>query len=307
MSLDERTPMVEALERYRPADIDDADWQVVRPALLGLVGPHVTSDMPVARVRRYTSSAAAFLRWLHGGGHQVSHADELLVPPLVEGFLAQHLRDKPEHTRATYRSTLRDLGRLCDPSAWSQESERKVLVPPKPPYTDDEVRRLIIAARSISPAPMRARVQSVIFAGLGAGLDTKDFRVVRAADVRCAEDGTIEVHIGPPRRREVPVLDRYADQLYGAAQQVETTYLVGDNIEARNLYGHIIRLLSRFDAPHLLVSRLRATWIVEQLTRGVAHYDLINAAGLRNPHWISRYAVYVPSGQSHARDQLRGL
>ena len=130
--------------------------------------------------------------------------------------------------------------------------------------------------------------------GLGAGLDGLDMRYVTGHHVLERSGGLVVVVEGA-RARVVPVLERYQAMLVVCASFSGAHNMAGGIAPTRkNVTTPVLaRLSGGVDLKRLSVSRMRSTWISEQLERlGVP--ALLRAAGLKYSQRLFDLALSLP-------------
>lgn len=161
--------------------------------------------------------------------------------------------------------------------------------------------------RNQPTATKRRQLSIVLSLSLGAGLDGRDLRGVRASDIteHVLPDGrtVLVVQVRGDRPRTVVVRTQYAALLREAlaahhqARRGKNGLLLGKDLGRRNVTGPAIDkavTATGFDVD-LSVNRLRSTWLVACLTAGVPLPALLPAAGLRSARTITDLLAYCPA------------
>jgi hypothetical protein len=137
-------------------------------------------------------------------------------------------------------------------------------------------------------------MESMLCLGLGAGLDGMDMRYVTGHHV-LARSGGLVVVVEGARARVVPVLARYQEMLAVCAEFSAACNMVGGIAPTRkNITTPVLaRLSGGVGLERLSVSRMRSTWIAEQLGRlGVP--ALLRATGLKYSQRLFDLALSLP-------------
>lgn len=128
------------------------------------------------------------------------------------------------------------------------------------------------------------RLAALLHAGLGAGLNAVELRHLRPEDVS-RRDGAVVVRAGSgDDRRDVPVLASHAEPLWNVAcraRQLDWPYLVTGNgsPETRNVISDLVADVNgSSQAPRIVASRLRTTWLVTHLRAATPLKVLLAAA-----------------------------
>jgi hypothetical protein len=226
---------------------------------------------------------------------------ELSDPALIEAFLTIGCAHLAPHSLGTYRSVLVRLGRC------SYRAARRFAASGAPaPYNATDVSALWSMANSQSSRGRVRRAKVLLSSMLGAGLRPRELAALDAGDVTTGA-GRVNVFVGGPRSRTVPVRDRYAQELAALAQD-SSGYLFrpGAGVRhAKNLIGEVCAALVHDPDEVALVSgRARSTFICSHLSAGTALKELCAMAGLEGVESLLRYARHV-QGAPRSQAQLR--
>ncbi len=277
--------VVHALRAYNPPS---ARW-------VGSQAGHVTSFVRwVARNNRATDAPSTFT------------ADLLVVPGLVDRYLAEALVGRPDSSRATVRSILRRVVRnLAGGSA-----ERIKYVPIQAPYTPTECAAFVRLARNQPTKDLRRALSAVVALGLGAGLDGGDQREVTPADITDVEldDGVtgllVKVKGQRPRtvvmRAEYEPLLREALNLHNTSRRGKNTPIYGLSTSRRNVTSTVTSkaVTATGTGVDINAARLRATWLLACMNSPVPLAVLLNAAGLKTARTFTDLLAYCPPADS---------
>ena len=291
------------LAGYRPLGISADAWSAIRPFVvacaerLGLEGR--SGALRVARV------LARLATWGTAEGLPLD-VEVLLDPDTVERFVVTELVG--ERSQATYRSTLRRVGPLLTRRApWEARPATVARRHVATPYTTKELEALRADAL-LQPTARRVRAARVLLAlGAGAGLDGRWVTRVRREDV-VVDDDVVQVRVGEPSPRLVPVLAAWEDEVVALADGAGDEFLVGGYSMSRNRAGALAAsLVVPNGHPRLSSSRLRSTWLVTHLALGTRLPELARAAGLQGVTVLSDLLEFVPwLDEPEASRMLRG-
>jgi hypothetical protein len=230
----------------------------------------------------------------------------ILDPDTVERFVEVGLAT--DGSRATYRSTLRQIGPLLTKRApWPPRPVAVARRALAPPYSEAEVALLRVDAEE-QPTPERRRAARALLSfGLGAGLDGRWICRVSAADVRRSGRAVL-VKVGEPAAREVVVLARWEDDVLELAASAGTEFLVGGRSSSRNRTGNLVASLQvPTGHPPIAPARLRSSWLLGHLERGTRVPELCRAAGIQGPAVLSGLVALVsPMPSARVEAMLRG-
>ena len=291
------------LDRYRPKGIDSATWARVQPFVAGCANrlslSHTAGSVRTVRV------LARLAAWCLREGMALD-PELVLDPETVERFICQGVADTP--SRATYRSVLRRIGPALTATApWEARpaalARRHVALP----YSSVELAGLRAAAtRQATPGRVRA-ARALLALGAGAGLDGRWVARVSTADV-VRRSGSVQVRVGEPSPRLVPVLADYEREVLDLAATAGSCFLVGGRSTAKNRAGSLAASLDvGHGCPRFSASRLRSTWLIHHLRLGTRLPELTRAAGLAGVTVVSDLLAHVaPVGEDQAAEMLRG-
>lgn len=267
--------VLERIARYRPRTDRAEGWDELRPIVLGLAK---LSDPPSAKNASATMSAiTGYVLWAKLKG----------IPLVVENLanytvIDWHLTDAGYilSTEATYRSTLYRMVDAARPGG-PAGARRPVL----PPYTAAQ-RDQLLALEALQPTEASSlRVSALLRAGLGAGPTPTEMRYLRPEDV-VRDHGVVTLLVGrDDTRRSVPVLSSHAEPLWELSRRAEELampYLVtgaGSPDNPSTLSDLTADVNGSSQAPRILASRLRTTWLVTHLQARTPLDVLLPAAG----------------------------
>jgi len=248
------------------------------------------SGPPRARALLLACSALADWGLLVGIEPSLS---SLFNEAVIERYVETAMAGDPASSRRTRRANLRFIAKALkmplppDPSPIARGG-------PAAPYSPSEIEAYFALARCQITARRRA-MEAMLCLGLGAGLDGVDMRYVTGRHV-VSRSGGLVVIVEGTRARVVPVLARYQEMLDFCARFSGDSYMVGGVAPTRkNVTTPVLaRASGGVGLKRLSVSRLRSTWLAEQLEHLGLH-GLLYAAGLKSSQRLFDLAQYVPS------------
>lgn len=309
-----------AIERYRPADVADAEWAALRPLtcrlVLGYQPPSVVS------ARNAASIVVPFLQWvwqLADRPDPTTPPDvyELLGAPLVEEYAGpegswMRRQNAPAETIGSARTVLRRAIRSLDAD---RQATQFTYAPIDPPYTPEECDQFAWLATA-QPTPTKERNACYLVGlGLGAGLSAADLRLIRrrhiTAHVGSGGREYLVVTVPGAGGRTVPIRDAYADLVRRALELSEhegpDALVLGKKASRRNVtYVASHGMVSaRADATVLVQPhRLRTTWLFACMNTAVPLADLLHLAGLKSARSLADLLPLCPPADPQAIEPL---
>lgn len=266
--------VADRIERYRPRRDRAEQWNELRPLVLELAR---LSNPPSAKNASATMSAlTAYVLWADEKGIPLK-VENLAHYDVIDWFFAE--KAFVESTEMTYRSALDRM--VKTPRNGTKGRRRPVL----PPYSEKDQAKLL---RLPAHQPTRAsalRVEAMLRAGLGVGARAIELRHLRPGDIQRAGD-IVAVRLSDgTSERTVPALSAHAErlaELADEAQRLNLAYLVSGNgsPHQKNVISKLVSHINgSADAPRIVVSRLRTTWLVTQLQARTPIDVLLRVAG----------------------------
>lgn len=249
-----------------------------------------------ARARALLWVSSALAEWAIAVGIEPS-PEVLFNEATIERHLRGLIGKASESSRRTRRANLRYLAGTLGLRLHPQPSPISRSGPAKP-YSQDEIAEYLLLARHQSLARRRS-IEALICLGAGAGLDGQDLRHLTGANVVVRSGGVLVV-IEKGRRRVVPVLERYGDMALSCAAYFGDSYMTGGRCPTRkNVTTPVLeRTRGGVTLERLSVSRLRSTWLYEQLER-LCLNAFLRAAGVRSSQRLFELAAYLPEVEEH--------
>lgn len=277
------------IDRYTP-DLPDEDWQRVASFVMDIVHD-VLPQVPYSPAA-VTNAVARHVDWcVNEAGFSMERG--ALFRRDVIAYAVDLIPTSSPSTRGRQRALLLRVGEQLGTVESLPPLTPLSAAPPSQPYTAEEVDELCAWAEYQNTSARRASALALIGLGLGAGLPTRDLCSIRARDV---EDSGARVHVSGARPRTVPVGPAWAPLLdeaeRAAADPSMPLFRPGTRWHA-NIVTVFVDRSSGINV-HPTTQRMRATWIVEQLTVGTPMHQLLQAAGVKSMDALVRYEKFLP-------------
>lgn len=233
---------------------------------------------------------------------------DVWTPNSIVWFISERTPTVGQAAKAQYQRALREVAAaVLGPAGFPAAPVVIGARDPQAPYTAANIVTLWGRATGARTEALRNDLTVMVAGGLGAGLTTGDWRVVRGSDVTVDADGVV-INVPAGKARAVPVLARWEDTIAEAADRAGDGFLLRPNSSRgdRNLLSRLITVKVSGDNPKLNAQRLRATWIVWHLCARTPLDVLAAAAGIDrgDSGAIARYLRFVPD---MAADEARLL
>lgn len=259
--------------------------------------------------RKQLTHLGHFYVWAEGQGLPISA--ETLVRRHVDEYTRIGMPASSPKSRADRRARLRRLADKIHPAQAPGAGSPGVEVARptvRPPYTDREVAALVRTAWNQPTAERTRKAALCIGLGLGAGLDSRDFRGLRVAHIQDERAG-VTVHVPGTIARSVPVRVEFVDLVRRGLEGRESDDLVLGRVEdRRNLCANALAdvvVLGR--CPRIEQSRLRSTWLAALLRQPVRLDVLMAAAGLKTARTLPDLIPHIePPDPGETIRSLRG-
>lgn len=312
------TPIAEAISCYRPQDVDDEQWDAVRPLVQRLVvGYRPTS---VVAARNVATIVVAFLVWVWSLPDRTDPAAaptaaELLRSPLHEAYVRRALDDgAPAPSAATERSVLRRCVRSLDADPLHHVVRHAPVAAPYSPWECETYAELALA----QPTDTKTRNACYLIGlALGAGLSPEDFRSVRLCDLLelTGPDGVpfLTVRVGGRSPRTVPVRAQYEPLVRRAMALSEgmqpEALVIGRKADRHHATDAVRRqFVTASGTVDVDARRLRTTWLFATMNTPVPLPTVLRLAGLRSARTLVDLLPLCPEPSSlEVQDALAAL
>lgn len=280
----------EVIENYKPENMPAANWAAIREDVREIVRKALP---PTVFASHNTYAGVAYMaEWAWMRGQSLNPA-ELLDPSNIDRYIDQ-CHNLGDASKATRRSILRTVHRRYLGTA---VIGRKGLFPkadnPKAPYTDDEMDEFIFWAENQRSEVNTRAAHAMLGLSGGAGLASEDIITVEVGGVRRSK-GLMVVTVGGRRAREVPVRPGFEHFIVTAKKGLPKSsmlFLPNRTRSARSKAANFVKESTGDKKPSF--QRLRVTWLIYWLERGVPLPALIKAFGVQELHSISRYTKFL--------------
>lgn len=277
----------QAILDYTPTRLADADtWQVIQDHVRTAVhSQHLTKR---DTVWHWMGDMTRYYAWCHHHGHPLE-----LQPYLIDAFCEQ-LTLVPSSVQRYRRRLTRvgeNLGTLTPPSRTHYTHKLHL---GETPYTHEELDYWWRIAQSQKTTHRVRLLSSVIALGAGAGLTTSEIANLPkdAIQTHPSMDDLLLVHL--PERVSVVDTD-WAERVHDLNAQIPGEYWFGTmRMQTKDLLTYVkSKAIIPADAPTLTVRRLRTTYAVTLLNRGVLAPEFFAIFGSKSAITYERLARFV--------------
>jgi hypothetical protein len=262
-----------------------------------------------ARRCTYAAHLAAFAEWSWDRGWRPD-TGPLLDMDRIERYVAVGMDNAKDSARATRRSILRRMALKLSPELRDVPDREPITyrrVPP--PYSPDLVQRYVQSIAAQPTPKLRRCLASILYLGLGCGLDTRDLGWVRGTDVARNERGVQATVVGGARPRTVMALAIYEGRIEALADGDAERLLIGGRFKPyrKNVTSDpISRMIVDETLPKLVVGRLRSTWLLGHLNRRTPLPLLMEQAGLKTVRPLEDLLEFAdPFDEAHRSQWMR--
>lgn len=278
---------------YRPKGVMTAEqWESIEPNVRDATRRFAPKSL--SAVYLTMRAVTMFFLWATEQ-HLPLDIERLFVSENVERFSETGMNHLAQHSRASYRSALRGIGRTITRKApWAPEPARLKRTTLADPYPHRDLAWLWeICLTQRSEVRRRAGVATMALCH-GAGLTGAEFSTLHGSSVEMV-DGVAVVHITGAHARDIPVLPQYADELVRLSLAYVDGPMFSDRAPTRNWTSGVLQYLEvPAGAPRLVPSRLRTTWMVALSTAGVRISELQHLAGVKTLKGWEDFTRFVP-------------
>lgn len=292
---DDPVSIAACIRCFEPRSVDSESWSVV--------GPWVRETVTLSEPTLHSQAANALkvltrlAVWAVDVG-LVLDREVVLTPEVLERYRVTGMRELAPTSRSAEISRLRTLARSVTKRApWPGPDERGSRQGLSPPYTREQIEAYWTAAASQN-GPFRVQaMKAILTLTVGLGARSGELFAVMPSDV-VDVGGMVAVRLGAGvAGRVVPVRAGWVDRLEKVTAGAGSGPLVASRRTGRD---QAAALLASFEypagMPHLMVPRLRSTWLAGVLSDcGVA--EIFSAAGIVSGKAFSDLLPYLPAPQ----------
>ena len=279
------------IEAYAPYATEPNRWRRIAP----LVRDVVATSRPETpyEVQSRMRLLVRLCEWSEERGLRLD-ARHVLHSQNISRFTAHAMAGAAASTRQRAAARLRLMASSATGDRVERSSKRAAL-DPFAPYTDRELPGVWSWVDSIKSTSRRSDAFAILALGLGAGLEAREMRHVRAMDIEALGASAV-VHVTDHQtaeiKRLVPVVADYAALLLSHVRSLAPEEFVLST-SARGT-ADLADVMSKPHATgHPVPRRFRTTWIVGRLNVGVPLLELTQAAGLASTATLLRYLPYA--------------
>jgi hypothetical protein len=303
------------IDDFSPGPPISRIWPQVRSVVAEILAGSVVRGND--SFRKHLTHLGYFYAW--ASEHDLPLTAATLTRTNIEEYARTGMPDSTPKSRSDRRSRLRRLADRVHPEQSTGphvEIERPRI---RPPYTETQVQALVRTAWN-QPSSERTRKAALcVGLGLGAGLDSSDFRGLRRQHIHIERadrgDGSLRAQVTVPgtatgsRTRIVPIRTEYVDLVARGVEGLGGDQLLLGRVEdRRNLAANALAdVVVLGDCPRIEQSRLRATWLAALLMQPVRLDVVMAAAGLRTARTLPDLLPHLPAmDEAAAATVLRG-
>lgn len=263
----------------------------------------------------------------HYGAHIAEQDPRRLQVAILmdEDVIEQYVASNPQRARRTHRSRQVAMSQLRSfrRAFATTQKPRRGATPEAgtlTPLSDRDFRIAMRAAATFRSNTTSHRTRIWLALGRGAGLSGADMRWVTEANIEARPGaGTWVIVTRPGSEREVPVLERFADEIHSLTAELAPGALIAagaapcDADVPSAIGSTLTRAIRAGGHDDLLVSveRLRKAWLAEHLGQYTPLNTLLAAAGLTSLRsleaLVSEYAPARPDDSASVARQLGAL
>jgi integrase len=276
--------------RYRP-QLPTIQWAAVRE--FTITNAVLMKPRTFEAVRRLMTMSARFNAWVWTANGITLTAGRVYTQNHVYLYLQERL---PKHSETHRWGVVRQLGAIAD--ALAETGIKRLPAPHSPgrrPFTMSEAASMHSWAASLTTDLKRQNAWAILGLAGGAGLRTEEIIDVRLGDIDIL-DGRVFVNIPGNRPRRVPVLYPWNRTLL---RSISTRTDPEDfAFRGYRLEEYRPRAIQSFLTDHPsrvrpTVSRLRSTWIVSQIDKGLPLPVLKSIAGFVSASSFEKHLVHA--------------
>lgn len=298
-------PIEARIGAYVPHGLPADRWARVRPVFEDWATRASRADATLPH-NGLTTALSRHLLWCDANGIPLDPR-RALDPVTIDRALRSR-KQLTEGSRSSGRSILARVGQALGPEAHPMPLSR---VRAADPYEDEEFGSLVRWVLSFPGDKAISGLWPALVLGAGVGFDVASMRHLRGTHVS-RRGRFVVVHDPGDREHGVPFLPRWEDEGLRLAEAAGEDYIVHPAIRNRMVRGLVTSLGHLAGppppaTPTFQVRRLRATWMVHQMRRGIPPVVLLKGLGVGTWGTFNRYAHHVSwPGDDIAFDMLRG-
>lgn len=285
-------PVARRIDGYTPQSIPAADWEAIGPLVRDIAWLMFYRNPESVNSLLYPVSRFVWWCWKRG---LPLEPGSLFTQQHAEEFFASGCEGAGESSWATIRSAVRRVTAVYDPLSVTTKAPRKYKVPVYRPYSEQELRILRQWAKREYSATRSRNAQVLLALGDGVGLANREIVALHVDDLEISDNGVL-VRPDGPDGRAVPVMREWEQVIVDAVSNLDGTDYVFQPGRTSAHANAVTTFVGRCNSPgiSLTTSRLRATWLVRHLSRGVPVDVLARATGLSGGTGLMRYLAFVP-------------
>lgn len=270
----------------------DAIANFVRTIVTLLVAEHK------AVVVNALTAVSLYAHWAFERGLPLDEPADVFHPAMLYRYSSEKLDSKASIYRDNHLRTLRRLMALLEDPApdYPRKPLRRRPIPATGPFTASEQAAFVSSSNTRNTEWQRSNMRVLLGLGFGAGLTAEELNHARAADIRRAgEHLVVDTH--GKNARTIPVRHDWAPILLRglATREPEDYAILGYRHETISARLMVEMHVAAPHEPHPTPNRMRTTWIVEHLTRGVRPDIVAAIAGLGDITSLRNYILRMPA------------
>lgn len=259
-------------------------------------------------IRYYLVAVSRFAHWVYTvTGLPLDRAEEVFQHYLIRRFAREELssHDKPyQYAILSRLGAIADLYGDTDPHRATPEVGFTETI-----YSSREIAALSISVRRRDTVLRRHQAQTLLALGLGAGLRSEELTRARVDWITLDGDtATVQVPNGP-HPRMIPVRHDWVRTLRGGIGDRNAEDWAIPGYRNPKVPSRVLAQIGIDDAsePHPQPTRMRATWAVGHLERGLPLDLFMQIAGIDDPGTLRNFLVRMaPRSVADFRSQITG-
>lgn len=274
-------PIEELIELYVPRDT--TYWKEVRP--LVLEATRATNPRSWDRTREVMLVVTRFIIWAWKIGARELDLDDILTANAIRRFIAAQTQLSVS-ARARHET---HLARVTEARTGKNPGNKSHVNTNAAPYTGAEVASILSVANSYSTERMRVGCATIIALGIGAGLRMTEMATLRNEDLELPR-----LHITGKYARDAVLLPEWRNSVQPSGPSDD--YLLLPGVKRPDDRGRVIKnFLHSLPGAPVSPQRLRATWTIDLLVRGISVQDFLALTAHDTARTMDRYFEYLPA------------